>query len=339
MRPKLNAQVYEEASEWLVEFRAGDADAAARRRFDAWLRRSPENLGAYLELAAIWNEGNALDPQSRYDTETLIAQAAQDRSNIVTLAQAARPSRRLIRPRRPLLLAASLLAVAAGLWLVLWLHHDTTYSTQIGEQRSIALRDGTTIDLNSRSSMRVRLTERERIVDLLEGQALFKVAKDPSRPFVVNSGSTRVRVVGTSFDVYRKRSGTVVTVVEGRVAVEAKPGAGTAQGAGRGIVLDAGEQANVTSARVEKSEHADIVMATAWTQRRLVFESATLGHVVEEFNRYNERQIVIGDAKLYDFHISGIFSSTDPSSLVRFLRERRGVRVTETDTTIRIDRR
>lgn len=339
-RAKLNAQVYEEASEWLVEFRAGDADATTRRRFDAWLRKSPENLGAYLELATIWNEGGALDPQNRYDTQTLIAQAAEDHANVVAFAGAARSTARMSRMRRPLLIAASFLVAAAGLGFAVWVNHDPTYTTQTGEQRSIALRDGTTIDLNSRSKMRVRLTEHERIVDLLEGQALFKVAKDPLRPFTVNSGKTRVRVVGTSFDVYRKRSGTVVTVVEGRVSVEAAPPAtGKAHAVPRDIVLDAGQQAKVTPMAVEKSERANVATATAWTQRQLVFDSATLSDVAEEFNRYNERQIVIGDAALYGFHISGIFSSTDPSSLVRFLRDRRGVRVVETDAEIRIDRR
>src|SRR5688572_8466736 len=87
---KLNTQICKEACEWLVEFRSGDADASARREFDTWLRKSPEHLGAYLEMAAIWNEGPALDPQRKWDTDTLIAQAAAERDNVVPLTEVAR---------------------------------------------------------------------------------------------------------------------------------------------------------------------------------------------------------------------------------------------------------
>ena len=81
-----------------------------------------------------------------------------------------------------------------------------------------------------------------------------------------------------------------------------------------------------------------IASATAWREREIVFESATLSDVAEEFNRYNQRQLVIKDPTLYGFHISGVFSSTDPDSLIRFLRQRPGVTVTEMNGEIRIER-
>jgi transmembrane sensor len=93
------------------------------------------------------------------------------------------------------------------------------YATTFGEQRSITLDDGSVVDINSHSKIRVRYSATERDVELLEGQALFRVAKNASRPFWVSSATTRVRAVGTEFDVYKRRSGTVVSVIEGRVAV------------------------------------------------------------------------------------------------------------------------
>jgi transmembrane sensor len=155
-----------------------------------------------------------------------------------------------------------------------------------------------------------------------------------------------VRAVGTQFDVYERRAGTVVTVLEGEVAVLALVNA-EAERAGEGsaprndtrtsaISVAAGEQLTVTSKTARKSEHPNVAAATAWTERRIVFESATLSEVAEEFNRYNERQLIIEDSGLYDFHISGVFSSTDPDSLIRFLRERPGVRISETPSEIRI---
>jgi transmembrane sensor len=231
------------------------------------------------------------------------------------------------------------------------------------------LSDGSTVALNSRSGIKIRFSKHERTVELIQGQALFHVAKDSARPFTVSADGTRVRAVGTQFDVYRKYSGTVITVVEGRVAVLAHvaPAAATVElqsppvasdevarrpsGAvsspdligpareplsGRDtLFLVAGEQLIVTAKAYQKTDHPNIAGATAWTQR-LVFDSASLSDVAAEFNRYNTRRLVIEDPNLYDFHISGVFSSADPDALIRFLRERPGVRVTETESEIRI---
>jgi ferric-dicitrate binding protein FerR (iron transport regulator) len=146
-----------------------------------------------------------------------------------------------------------------------------------------------------------------------------------------------------------------VTVVEGRVAVfsegQTPPLAHiplpdlpvpnlstpTARPQPAAILLAAGEQVTVTPKSVSQPVQATVSAATAWTQRRLVFRGASLAEVVEEFNRYNARHLVIRDP-VQDFHVSGVFASNDPASLIRFLRERPGIRVTETDTEIRITR-
>jgi transmembrane sensor len=370
-RSKLNTQIYEEACEWFVECRAGDLDDGARREFDSWLRKSPEHLSAYLEIAAIWNEGPALDPEAKWHIGLLTAQAGQDTDNVIALPRTpedpagqtalreATPVRRLgPTQRRVFAVAASLVACAVivGGFQLMERWGVPTVATTVGEQRSILLADGSTVELNSRSKVKVRYSEHERAIDLVEGQALFHVAKDPARPFVVNSGSTRVQAVGTQFDVYRKHDGTVVTVVEGRVAVLAGeavklpsaqlaetlypkvPHASEPELEAGAILLSAGEQATVTRKTVQRQAHPNLTSATAWRQRQIVFDSASLAEVAEEFNRYNQRQFIIDDAELDDFHISGVFSSTDPSSLIRFLRERPNLRVIETASEIRVAR-
>jgi len=376
--PTFNDQIYQEACEWFVEFRSADLDAAGHRRFDAWARQSPEHLAAYLEIAAIWKDGPALGSKLKWDTAALIAHAATDTDNIVTLpprigSEVAAPTNapsplgpnpRSARPwsgtwtRLAASVAAIGLMVGGAVWY--WTLRMPVYATTFGEQRSITLDDGSVVDINSHSKIRVRYSENERDVELLEGQALFRVAKNPARPFWVRSATTRVRAVGTEFDVYQKLGGTVVTVVEGRVAVmlggktaadgsadpgnqgvpdRNPPGAGKAgHGVDTPVLLSAGEQVLVTPLVVQKVTRANVELATAWTQRELAFESASLAEVAEEFNRYNRRQLVIEDPTLYDFHISGVFSSSDPASLVRFLRERPGVRVTETPSEIRVSK-
>jgi transmembrane sensor len=382
IRPKINMQVIEEAAEWFVEFRAGDVDAEARQRFDAWLRMSPEHVRAYLETEALWNEGAALDNARRFDTAALISLARTD-DNVIfpdaNPAGSAAPAARFdapsvqatgvasqtsavtVQPRRRarLRLAA---AIAATLALVLaaaltsFVRQRGLYVTGIGEQRTISLADGSMLKLNSRSKVRVHFTRAERDVDLLEGQALFRVAKDKTRPFIVQSANASIRAVGTEFDVYRKRNGTVVTVLEGRVAVlstlaspsgesrgnnspdRAAAAAGPEAGSS---YLVAGEQITVASVSrlLPLPLRANLAAATAWTQRQLVLDSASLADVAEEFNRYNARQLVVNDAGLGDFHISGVFSSTDPALLVRFLRGRGDIVVTETDDVIHVSRK
>src|SRR5262249_53251968 len=119
----------------------------------------------------------------------------------------------------PYLKAASFVIVCLAAAAAYWWAGNPVYSTDIGEQRTIALKDGSRVELNARSKIKVLYSKERRSIELIEGQALFSVAKDPTRPFVVSSGNARVRAVGTQFDLYRKPVGTVVTVVEGRVAV------------------------------------------------------------------------------------------------------------------------
>jgi transmembrane sensor len=388
-RTKLNTQIYEEACVWFIDSRAGDLDEAARYEFDCWLRKSPEHLSAYLELAAIWNEAPHLDPEGKFDRDTLIAQAAMDRDNVVELtnsrgAESSRPDiaaraapdfssspaelpqappanrqRRGVQRWRFAAIAASIALLAIPATFYLQSFRSSTYAAAIGEQRSIALADGSTVELNSRSKIVVRYTKQERRVELLQGQALFRVTKDVTRPFIVKTGATLVRAVGTEFDVYQKREDTVVTVVEGRVAIltsrtgaladhDVPTGAGprhpnvdfpaVAPGQIGNILVAAGEQLTVTPKRIQIAEHPNIASATAWTQRQLVFESASLADVADEFNRYNERQLIVGDPRLETFHVSGVFSSTDPASLIRFLRARPELRIVETGSQIRIEK-
>jgi transmembrane sensor len=399
--PKSNRQIVDEASEWFVEFRVGDVDAAARERFDEWLRRSPEHIRAYIEIARTYVEMPNPHGTRPLDVEALVAYARSG-ENIVPFdtvgSSPSRESRALAQPneqqgraathtrsprRRFLAVAASALvvALAGGVW---WQSaRYPLYSTDIGERRSITLADGSTVDLNARSKLRVEFSNNERRVELLDGQALFQVAKDKNRPFIVASGEATVRAVGTQFDVYRKDSGTTVTVLEGRVAVYStahavsnsgsaelpstatqpaprsppaavKPKAqmhatphpeavssnppGLVDPSGSGaIFLSAGEQVTVTPAHtLPAPARADIAATTAWMQRRLIFDGSKLSDVVQEFNRYNKRQLVIEDAQLSDFHVSGVYSSTDPASLIRFLREQRGMRITENENEVQI---
>lgn len=397
----MNAQILDEAVEWLVELNSGDADEVDRERFDRWLRTSPEHVRAYLELLPAWEAGidlpmlpltgepldvsfgNGADSpvtaRARLTVDDLLAMGRGEARNVVPIdsrrefpidlaSHTSNPTLGLPPPsvsqrsstRSKWMLAASIV-LASLLGAVLYVQaKQGIYSAGIGEQRTVQLEDGSTVELNSRSKVRVRYSEHRRNVELLSGQALFSVSHDAQRPFIVTTDRTQVRAVGTQFDVYRKSTGIVVTVVEGRVAVIpdnatrsnepielSEPPSpsdtlarATPLSLNKGeLLLAAGEELTVSPVVVSKPKATNVAKAIAWTQRRLVFEASTLGEVIEEFNRYNTRQLSLKDPTLDHFPITAAFSSPNPSSLIRFLRTQPDLDVEETPHEILISRR
>lgn len=380
-RPKLNQQIYEEATEWLIRHRAVTLDTADRKAFDAWLRRSPEHIRAYLEMSAVWEDAASIDPSSTARAAELVERAVGE-GPIVPMPQIRQsdikqkafpdtassnsingvaPRRRMLR--HPFRYGGAIAAACAAAALVGWWMRAPSYSTGIAEQRSITLTDGSVVELNARSEIYVHFVAHERDVDLVRGQALFHVAKYPERPFIVKAGTTLVRAVGTQFDVNELHGATIVTVVEGLVAVIGTPGSpGTGgvplnddaipsrervaaelvkglPGIMRPIFLGSGQQLTVAGKRLQETVHANVATATAWTQRRFVFDGAPLTEVVDELNRYNARQLVITDPRLDDLRINGFFSSTDPSLLLQFLRSQPEVSVEEVGDEIQISKK
>jgi transmembrane sensor len=385
--PPLSGQITRDATTWFVEFNEGELNQADREAFIEWLKTSPEHIRAYLQVAAHWEEAGVRSKPSVPSITDLVALArAPVTGNVIRIGGslpvgdatfAASPQKRSdnwpdasVRTRgsRRHLLAASLAIALIGASGLYWLERVRgVYTTDIGEQRSLQLPDGSTVDLDAHSKVRVTLREHERDVELIDGQALFRVAKDHSRPFIVHSGDINVLAVGTQFDVNKHRSGTTVTVVEGRVAVFP-----SAQAVGGGpelsrraqdetlssragqlthaasavkdgrldsgstvlaeprqnaeeqttkteVFLAAGEQLTVSSASMQMATNADVVAVTGWTQKQIVFNSTPLSDVVEEFNRYNTRQLMITDPRIANKKISGEFSSTNPDSLIKGL--------------------
>jgi transmembrane sensor len=343
----MNAQIQSEAADWLVEFQTGEPDALTRERFTGWLGSSPEHVRAYIELVAFWEDASLYDRGRAINVEALIA-AARAEPNVVPLMEpgSTEPKTRPARAYRSwagglpmrvgIAACLALLAIAAFV-----ISQPPIYSTGIGEQRTVRLADGSSVELDAVSRIQVHFSAHERRVDLLEGQALFRVAKNAQQPFVVVSGGTRVRDVGTQFDINRRPSGTVVTVLEGRVSVTRPdwsiPDRISALEPLRPIEVDAGEQVLVAPHMIPRLQPANLTTATAWTRNELIFDATPLPEAAAEFNRLNTRQLVIEGQQLQSFHISGVFPALDPASLprfVHFLRAQPGIQVTETDNRI-----
>ncbi len=348
-----------EAAAWFTEFRVGDITSASRAAFDDWLRQSPQHIQAYLDVAAGWSELPTADTERRIDMQALVARARESHDeNVVTLARVGDSGMRSKPRARGWALAASLalISILSGALGWVWLHRADTYSTGIGEQRTLVLADGSTVVLDALTTVRVQFNRTARIVDLVTGQAYFHDAYDPGRPFEVRSNEATIRAVGTQFNVQRQEDGIVVTVVEGKVAVAESPQAQVpAASAGPfsisddraavlsrspvPVFLSAGEQVTLSAQLIRKPERADVSAATAWMQKRLVFEDTPLEEVAAQFNLYSSHRLVIVGRVLRFTRISGVYSSADPVSLIGFLRAQPDLLVTEKGDEIRVSRR
>lgn len=363
---RLNGQIVQEATDWLIRFSEREVDAAGRAEFHRWLCTSPEHVRAYLRVSAFWRDADRIGAGSnRQDIDALV-RLAKFEADVIALnpIPEIRPqpdARRPVRMRRfrSFAVAASLClvcAVAVIAWYVQ--SRGSVYVTGVGEQRTVTLPDGSMVIINAGSSLRLAFTDTERSVELREGQALFKVAKNPAWPFIVYSGDARVRAVGTEFDVNHRATDTVVTVIEGKVAV--MPGDERPSGsvipsllsgrtvpdavrlgssvppADRVMLLAAGEQAWVTPRVARRHTLSQVQSATAWTQGLLVFDGATLSEVAREFNRHNLKPLIVADDSLSKLRVSGTFPAVGAERIVRFLQERFHVTVYQTSDAIRI---
>jgi transmembrane sensor len=301
-----------------------DEAARAAREAAAWYAALNGQRASNAQISAFfaWRADSLNDvAYTRIERLTTGVRASADDPRLVAIADAAarrpreRPSRLAWIRRRPRAATAGLggvlaaTAVLAGLYVAVpW--NQKTYSTEVGERRVVSLRDGSTIELNTDSRVRVRLDKAQRRLILDRGQALFAVAHDAGRPFIVTAGDTAVRAVGTRFEVYRAPGGVRVTLAEGRVEVS------QAGGKAGPVLLAAGERIDVDAARTARPVRIDVAAATGWTDGRLTFKDARLADAVAEVNRYSRRQVVLGPGAPADERVNGVFDAGDTEAFV-----------------------
>lgn len=284
----------EEAATWHGRLGRSLVSAEELAAFRDW-RAVPENAAAYQAVEALWRQSGKLasDPDI-----AALTQDALDRT------------RGVAPPKSPPWLPGGLAAVAIALAAIgasaTWMNRAPVYATQIGEQRTIRLTDGSVVALDTATRIRVNYRHDTRTLELLDGQALFTVAHDAERPFVVRSGEARVTALGTVFEVRKEAAGARVTLISGVVRVDDTP-APTA----RRWTLSAGQQ--VDTVRPQATAHAvDLAAETSWTQGRLLFTDTPLAQAVAEVNRYLEDPIVLqGAGVVFDVEVNGAFNTGD----------------------------
>jgi transmembrane sensor len=321
---KSRRAIIEEASGWVVRLHEPGHSTDERKQFVRWLKRSPVHVDEFLQTEANWLALEDIDTAHAIDVTALLD--APD-ENVVPISGSDASAPQRTAKRRflfPTGIAAA--AVLAAAVLLFQYTAPETYRTALGEQRTVALVDGSIVELNTQSRIRVRATADYRNVELIAGEALFTVAEDPARPFRVFSDSVEVRAIGTRFNVYRQPVQTVVTVLDGQVELRnVDTDDDRVRSAGDGandvavIGLTAGDRAVAHGTAISRSVVRNPERAVAWRDRRLVFENDLLADVATEFNRYNSRRIVLDDDVLAARRINGVFNADRPEAIVQFL--------------------
>ena len=284
------------AVEWAVKLDRGLSEAE-RQELDRWLVQDPRCLGALARVQAIWVHAER-------------AQVLKGADRLVIGA----PWYRLAPPRRRWALAAAIAMslLGAKLWLDFAAEHP---STAVGEIRQIPLEDGSRVTLDTGSRVDVQYKAQTRLITLERGGALFDVAKDPLRPFVVKAGHTRIRAVGTSFVVRRSDKGEEVIVIHGAVDVWRELDAPEPS-----IRLPAQHRSLAYDREPSSPEllsPADMERATAWESGVIALSGQTLAEASQEFNRYNRRQHISVNPALAGETVVGRFQSADPAAFAQ----------------------
>ncbi len=330
------------AAEWVVRMRSGSLDKGARGQIQRWMNAAPDNARELLRAEAAWRLSGLLEN----DTEVQHELAELDALGATPAGMDATYRWRHALPR---LAYAAATIVLAAVGIMLWLQNSPqTHTTLRGEQRVITLADNSTITLNTDTRLQVKFSAGAREITLQRGEALFQVARDAARPFIVYAGRGTTRAVGTRFNVLALDNGVTVSVLEGRVEVtshelprrtstprraESSPTVSVSR------LLDAGESvayAQDGELLVPEPAYASPERIAAWSEGKLRFDAWPLDRAVREYNRYVAKPIRLDSPAVADLPISGVFRVGDAGAFVAALRELVDGQVVDDGTALRL---
>lgn len=294
------------ASSWTARLDRGPLTPEEEQAFQAWLGGDPRSKGALLRaqaLSMMSESAQALGPDfdpTAFEEPGPPAPAGTSRRKAMFWTGGAMAAATLV--------ALGVTMPAAG----------AVISTARGEIRLVPLKDGSTVLLNTDSSIRVRDDANARFVTLLKGEAYFSVARDPKRPFVVEVNGRRLRTTQGGFRIRRLDARPVDVLVDrGRIDLEA-----IGHGASANVVLTANTQLRLSESR-SIAEQPQLLAPEAvtrelsWREGKLAFEGETLSQAADTFARYSDVRIRIRDAQLASEPVTGLFAANDPVGFSR----------------------
>lgn len=292
-----------EAAAWftMLNDNSREVENEDLERFDAWIQRD-DNRAAYRRIEDISSAANDLrdDPDMR-----AAAREALTRPRPPS-APTTPPIQRSLRLWGGLALAG---LVAAGLVIAIGAQ-PKIYQTDVGGRTTAHLDDGSTVQLNTDTRLKVRFTRGERRLDLVKGQAFFEVAHDAKRPFLVSAGPMEVRAVGTRFDVRHDGPAASVVLAQGRVRVKEN------QAQGGDWTLSPGQALAMRPGQKPQPSSVDVATATGWLNNVITFQDIALVDAVAEMNRYARAKITLAPGVPVQATITGVFAPGEQDEFV-----------------------
>jgi len=287
--PETALRIEERAAEWLVSRQdTRNWCETDQVELDAWLAQSVARQVAFYRLEATLDRAERLralgsSPRFPAGIWPLVLKAAAALSAVVVIGFA-----------------------ATGYFLA---PEGTVYQTSIGNREILSLNDGSQIELNTDSALRIAQDGAQRKAWLEKGEAFFQIKHDPRRPFVVETGNATVLDLGTKFSLREFADRLEVTLVEGSARIETKDGAHSA-------TLKPGDfaVARANTIRITRRSDQQLADELGWRRGVLTFRYTTLAEAAAEFNRYNRTQIIIADPKVAQLTIYGAFAANDVAS-------------------------
>lgn len=307
---EFSRQIRAEAASWVTRLHGPDRNADVEAGLKRWLAQDPAHAKAFELATEVWQETAELPAD--LPKRTLPADRTGLRSRL-----------------RPVLASAATIGVGAvGLFLYVHFIAETTFTTGVGEQRTVTLSDGTRVELNTRSALTVKYSERMRQVILKGGEAYFDVATNKERPFIVVAGGREVIALGTEFLVRRDADEITVTLLEGRVAVAPAIEAEAQRKAGSDVlVLQPGQRLRLADISPPVLDLPSMEKVTAWQRGQVIFEDTPLAEAMAEFNRYNATRIELESDELARIRVGGTFRVGDVSSFAHAVADSHALEV------------
>lgn len=320
-------RIEQDAADWLARRESGDWRDQDQARLQQWLEADIAHRVAFLRLEHMWTQSGRLKALGAGHYADTIPERGIWRLGDAGQIRETRPNTTRSRPswpRRAGLLFLLVIVMAGGGygWRQYTAVARATYQSALGDLRPLDLADGSEVILSSDSRVDVALSRQRRQVSLQRGEALFQVAKDRTRPFMVDAGGHRVTAVGTRFSVRREGEQLRVIVTEGRVQL-ARLNNGGAEGGEPAALLSAGSiaLAGPGGVLVRRVPLAEAERQLDWRNGYLSFEDASLREAAAEFNRYNRLKLVVTDEAAANLRVGGRFHWTNADAFVRLLEQ------------------
>jgi transmembrane sensor len=298
------------AERWYARLMAPDCSLREKEQFEAWLRLAPENALAYEDTKALWAGLGGLDEDEGVGPYTVSALEPETEPFMGQWTDAVvRDSRPTpAKPRRVWLPVgaglAALLVVGVVIWPMFKPEVPSIPFAATAAIKDVTLEDGSNVQLDLDTSLAVRIGPDTRDIELKQGRAMFEVAHDAARPFVVDAGAGRVTALGTQFQVQRDGENVSVTLLEGSVGIDSARGSNGQ----RRLQLVPGQKASYTPTTKSWTVAAvDPAALTSWSQGFHVFSATPLDEAIAEINRYSNVKLKLADPSLAKLKLSGSF--------------------------------